>query len=48
MVCLALLGALAAWAGGASIWRGAIRVLFWGALAMAITSGIGYLVHGLA
>lgn len=38
---LGLLGALAAKTGGANIWRGALRVTFWGALAMAITAGIG-------
>lgn len=48
LVCLALLGALAARAGGASIWRGAVRVLFWGALAMAITAGVGSLVQWLS
>jgi len=45
LVCLALLGALAARAGGASLTRGALRVLFWGALAMAVTAGVGGLVH---
>jgi VIT1/CCC1 family predicted Fe2+/Mn2+ transporter len=40
---LAILGALAARAGGASIWRGALRVAFWGALAMAITAAVGNL-----
>lgn len=40
---LALLGAIAARAGGASITIGAIRVTFWGALAMAITAGVGRL-----
>ena len=40
---LALLGALAANAGGASILIGTVRVAFWGALAMAITAGIGAL-----
>ena len=40
---LALLGALAAYTGGAPILRGTIRVTFWGALAMAITAGIGAL-----
>ena len=38
---LALLGGLAAYAGGASILKGASRVTFWGALAMAITAGVG-------
>jgi VIT1/CCC1 family predicted Fe2+/Mn2+ transporter len=40
---LALLGALAANTGGASILIGTVRVTFWGALAMAITAGIGAL-----
>ena len=41
---LAILGAAAAHTGGASRWRGALRVTFWGALALALTSGIGALV----
>ncbi|GGE73718.1 membrane protein [Streptosporangium jomthongense] len=41
LVFLALLGGIAARAGGASIAIGAIRVTFWGALAMAITAGVG-------
>jgi len=40
---LALLGALAARAGGASILPSVIRVTFWGALAMGITTGVGIL-----
>jgi VIT1/CCC1 family predicted Fe2+/Mn2+ transporter len=43
LVCLAGLGALAARAGGASVVTGAIRVAFWGALAMAVTAGAGAL-----
>ena len=43
LVFLATLGALAAWAGGASIVIGAVRVSFWGALAMLITAGVGRL-----
>lgn len=43
LVFLALLGALAAQAGGASIMTGAARVTFWGALAMAVTAGVGAL-----
>jgi VIT1/CCC1 family predicted Fe2+/Mn2+ transporter len=31
-------------AGGADPWRAALRVTFWGALAMALTAGIGRLV----
>jgi VIT1/CCC1 family predicted Fe2+/Mn2+ transporter len=38
---LALLGALAAYTGGAPILIGIVRVTFWGALAMGITAGIG-------
>ena len=41
LVFLALLGGIAARAGGASITVGAIRVAFWGALAMALTAGVG-------
>ncbi|MGC3875055.1 VIT1/CCC1 transporter family protein [Halomonas sp. GXIMD04776] len=43
LVFLALLGSLAARAGGASILVGATRVTFWGALAMALTAGVGKL-----
>ena len=43
LVFLALLGVLAARAGGANPWLGAWRVTFWGALAMAITAGVGAL-----
>lgn len=43
LVCLALLGGLAASAGGASALIGAVRVTFWGALAMALTAGAGAL-----
>ena len=43
LVCLAVLGALAARTGGASPWVGSRRVAFWGALAMAATAGIGKL-----
>ena len=40
---LALLGALAARTGGAGMTAGALRVTFWGALAMALTAGVGAL-----
>ncbi len=43
LIFLAILGALAAEAGGAGVVRGATRVMFWGALAMAVTSGVGAL-----
>jgi VIT1/CCC1 family predicted Fe2+/Mn2+ transporter len=41
---LALLGGIAARAGGANIFIGALRVLVWGVLAMAITAGVGMLI----
>jgi vacuolar iron transporter family protein len=41
LVCLAVLGGLAAKAGGARVLVAALRVVFWGALAMALTAGIG-------
>jgi VIT1/CCC1 family predicted Fe2+/Mn2+ transporter len=41
---LGLLGALAAWTGGAPPVRGAVRVIFWGVLAMVLTAAIGRLV----
>ena len=41
LLVLAALGALGAKTGGALVWRGALRVTFWGALAMAATAGIG-------
>ena len=44
LLFLALLGGLAARAGGAGVAPGAIRVTFWGALAMAVTAGVGALV----
>jgi VIT1/CCC1 family predicted Fe2+/Mn2+ transporter len=44
LVLLAALGGVAAAVGGANPVRGAVRVAFWGALAMAVTAGIGLLV----
>jgi VIT1/CCC1 family predicted Fe2+/Mn2+ transporter len=43
LVLLALLGGMAARIGGAAVATGAIRVTFWGALAMAATAGVGEL-----
>jgi predicted membrane protein (TIGR00267 family) len=43
LVSLAVLGAIGAKAGGAPMLKAAIRVAFWGALAMAVTAGIGTL-----
>jgi len=48
LLFLALLGGLAARAGGAGLTMGAIRVTFWGAMAMALTAGIGALVGTVA
>jgi vacuolar iron transporter family protein len=44
LLFLAVLGALAAKAGGASVLTAAARVTFWGALAMALTAGVGALL----
>ena len=43
LVLLAVLGGIAARLGGASVMRGAFRVVFWGALAMALTALVGRL-----
>jgi vacuolar iron transporter family protein len=43
LIALAALGALAAWTGGARMAPGALRVTFWGALAMGVTAGAGAL-----
>jgi VIT1/CCC1 family predicted Fe2+/Mn2+ transporter len=43
LLFLTALGALAARAGGASVSVGALRVTFWGALAMILTAGVGRL-----
>ena len=48
LVFLAFLGGLAARAGGAGVTVGAIRVTFWGALAMALTAGVGALFGTVA
>ena len=41
LLFLAVLGAIGAKAGGANVLRATVRVTFWGALAMALTAGIG-------
>ena len=43
LVFLAVLGVIGARTGGANIWRAALRVTFWGAVAMAVTAGVGAL-----
>jgi VIT1/CCC1 family predicted Fe2+/Mn2+ transporter len=41
LALLVVLGAVGAKAGGAKMMKAAIRVVFWGALAMAVTAGVG-------
>jgi len=48
LVFLAILGGLAARVGGASVTAGAMRVTFWGALAMAVTAAVGALFGAIA
>lgn len=48
LVFLALLGALAAHTGGAPVASGALRVAFWGALAMGVTAAVGALFGTVA
>ena len=48
LVFLALLGGVAARAGGAPVTVGAMRVTFWGALAMGLTGGVGALFGAVA
>jgi VIT1/CCC1 family predicted Fe2+/Mn2+ transporter len=48
LVFLALLGGVAARAGGAPWTVGAMRVTFWGALAMGLTAGVGALFGPVA
>ncbi len=43
LVLLAVLGVVAARVGGAVLWRGALRVAFWGALAMGVSALVGRL-----
>ena len=48
LLFLAMLGAVAARVGGAGVASGALRVTFWGALAMAVTAGVGALFGTMA
>jgi VIT1/CCC1 family predicted Fe2+/Mn2+ transporter len=48
LIVLAVLGALGAQTGGASLWKGIVRVAFWGVLAMAVTAGVGALFGTVA
>jgi VIT1/CCC1 family predicted Fe2+/Mn2+ transporter len=47
LLALAILGAISARLGGANIARGVARIVFWGALAMALTAAVGR-VFGIA
>ncbi|UTV80065.1 VIT family protein [Acidithiobacillus sp. YTS05] len=47
LLSLATLGSLGAWLGGANILKGTLRVFFWGAMAMAVTAGVGMLLGKL-
>ena len=48
LVFLALLGGIAALAGGAPIMKGVMRVTFWGVLAMGLTAGVGALFDAVS
>ena len=48
VICLVGLGALAARTGGAPALIGATRVAFWGAVAMAVTAGVGWMFGAVA
>lgn len=43
LLCLTLLGLLSAHTGRSGLWKGVLRITFWGALAMGVTAGIGAL-----
>jgi len=47
LASLAFLGGLAAWAGGAPVAPGVARVVFWSALAMGVTTGVGAIFKGI-
>ena len=48
VIVLIALGMVGASVGGASMLRGAVRVTFWGILAMAVTAGVGALFGTVA
>jgi VIT1/CCC1 family predicted Fe2+/Mn2+ transporter len=48
LVVLVILGVLGAQTGGASLWEGALRVAFWGVLAMVVTYAVGALFGTVA
>jgi len=43
LLFLLVLGSISAKAGGASIPRAAMRIAFWGTVAMAVTAAVGYI-----
>jgi len=45
IISLGIMGALAGYVGGANIWKGALRVMLWGILAMLFSTWIGSLFH---
>ena len=48
LIMLAILGGSAAYTGGASLIKGSVRVTFWGAFAMGLTAGVGYVFGVIA
>jgi VIT1/CCC1 family predicted Fe2+/Mn2+ transporter len=48
LLFLALLGLVSAYTGGSSLIKGAVRVTFWGALAMGLTAGVGRMFGSVA
>ena len=45
VISLGIMGALASYVGGASMWKGALRVMVWGIVAMLFSSWIGSMFH---
>jgi vacuolar iron transporter family protein len=45
LLCLALLGAVSAWLGGAKPWPATLRMTLWGGLAMGLTHAVGLVFH---
>lgn len=48
ILLLAILGSIAAFIGGSSMWKGCLRVMLWGTLAMLITTLVGFLLGKVA
>ncbi|ENV70827.1 VIT family protein [Acinetobacter towneri] len=45
VISLGVMGALASYVGGASMWKGALRVMIWGIVAMVFSAWIGSMFH---